>query len=221
MAILVLEFLFIVSLWMAISLWHKVKWCSISLWTSIQKYLMLYLTQIRQYFTTGYTLTFVGIKPPSDCGISTHSMFDRIDTTKTIQTVNTKLDATNTISDLKDTIRATYRIPNEMDILVIFAHHIISNNKFTLNECGIMDRSLLTLALCPSGKVEEEASHFNGYTLEVPVSVIRSVVSDDGENVEFDPNEMNAVFEMYSDDTDSDTDSEDENGDEMKYEKFQ
>merc|ERR1719410_3181638 len=59
------------------------------------------------YFTTGLTLTFVGIKPPNG-DISTHSMFDRVDTTKTIQTVYTKLQPTDTIQTLKEVIKSTY-----------------------------------------------------------------------------------------------------------------
>merc|ERR1719295_299327 len=191
--LLVVQFLFITTL-MVVSFWSSIKF---------------YIDEIREYFRVGYTLTFVGIKPPKDYGISTHSMFDRFDTTKTIQTVHTKLQSTDTIADLKTVIRSFYSIPESMDILVIFSHHIISNNTLTLFTCGITDRSLLTLALC-STKVEEEKSHFNGYTLEVPVAVIRSTVSDDDTNhVEWDPVQMNAVFEMYSDDDSSD-DSDDE-----------
>lgn len=205
MAFLFMEFLFIVSL------------LTISLWSSIMIQINKIKESLTTYFATGYALTFVGIKPPKDCHISTHSMFDRIDTTKTIQTVYTKLQSTNTIHDLKDTIRSTYNIPNTMDILVVFAHHIISNDKLTLNECGIVDRSLLTLALCPSGKVEEATFHFNGYTPEVPVSVIRNMRSDDdtAENVEFDPDEMNAFFGMYSDDDSSDDEKEEKKEEEV------
>merc|ERR1719295_1343786 len=191
--LLVVQFLFITTL-MVVSFWSSIKF---------------YIDEIREYFRVGYTLTFVGIKPPKDYGISTHSMFDRFDTTKTIQTVHTKLQSTDTITDLKTVIRSFYSVPETMDILVIFSHHIISNNTLTLSTCGITDRSLLTLALC-STKVEEDKSHFNGYTPEVPVAVIRSTVSDDDTNhVEWDPVQMNAVFEMYSDDDSSD-DSDDE-----------
>merc|ERR1711879_464458 len=163
-----------------------------------------YFNEIRDYFRVGYTLTFVGIKPPKDYGISSHSMFDRFDTTKTIQTVHTKLQSTDTVHDLKTFIRSFYSIPKSMDILIVFSNHIISNNTLTLSTCGITDRSLLTLALCAT-KVEEDESHFNGYTPEVPVAVIRSVVSDDdGDHVEWDPVQMNTVFAMYSDDDSSD-----------------
>jgi len=186
--ILCMEFLFLSSLLV------------IALWPSI---LSLY-NHLRLHLTTGYTLTFVGLKLPKGHSISTHWMFPRIDTTKTIHTVTTKLQSHDTIGDLKSTVKSVYSIPNSMDILVVFAHHIISNDALTLDECGIADRSLLTLALCPSGKVVEEQSHFKGYIQEVAVSVIRSMGSDDGDHFEFDPRIINDVFEMNSDDESSD-----------------
>merc|ERR1719410_1540082 len=77
-------------------------------------YIRTYVHQLTalmtNYFTTGLTLTFVGIKPPKG-DISTHSMFDRVDTTKTIQTVYTKLQPTDTIKDLKKLIKSTYSVP--------------------------------------------------------------------------------------------------------------
>merc|ERR1719361_3317371 len=196
LVVLCMESLFLCCL-LTIALWPAVYSC---------------FTRIRRYFATGYTLTFVGIKPPRGHQLSTHWMFPRIDTTKTIQTVRTKLQSTNTIHDLKVHIKSLYAVPNSMDVLVVFAHHIISNDALTLSDCGIADRSLLTLALCPSGKVVEDPSHFKGYTPKVAVSVIRSMESDDSESVEFDPEVINAVFDMNSDDDDSDS-SDDDNDD--------
>jgi len=91
-----------------------------------------------------------------------------------------------------------------------FANHLISNETLTLSECGIADRSLLTLALCSSGTVARDDSHFTGYVMETAPAVIRSTTSDDTDYVEFDPRAMNSFFEMYDDDDSSD-DSSDEN----------
>merc|ERR1719382_406077 len=128
-------------------------------------------------------------------------MFDRFDTTKTIQTVHTNLISSNTIGDLKQSVRTTYNVPENMDILILFSHHIISNEDLTLSHCGIEDRSLLTLALSEK-RIVSMGSHWEEYNPSVPVSLIRRIdrLNEDDE-VYFDPAGINATFGMYDSDS--------------------
>ncbi len=101
----------------------------------------------------GLKLHFIGIQPPQHFTKSQYKLLDNINTQNTMITLQTSLKPTDTINTLKQLIHKTYSISNDNDILILYSHHIISNNFSTLNEIGINNNSLLTIAICNENKL--------------------------------------------------------------------
>eukprot|EP01084_Bolivina_argentea_P307183 530907_1 len=91
-------------------------------------------------------LHFSGIntnKLPKKCK-STFKLFE----SPPIITIQTSLNTNDTILKLKKFIKKIYSIPSKHDLLILYSHHIISNDdRLTLSDYGITNRSLLLLAI--------------------------------------------------------------------------
>eukprot|EP01084_Bolivina_argentea_P003251 6079_1 len=101
----------------------------------------------------GLKLHFIGIQPPQNFTKSQHKLLDNINTSNIMITLQTSLKPTDTINTLKQLIHKTYNISTNNDILILYSHHIISNNSLTLNEIGINNNALLTIAICDENKL--------------------------------------------------------------------
>ena len=109
-------------------------------------------TLIYRCFITGYTLHCVGITRPSKFKKSEYKLMDNIDTDPTFTTLITKLQPEDKISDLKQVIKKTYGIDDIHDVLILFAHHFLTDNNATLESVGITNNSLLTIAVSKFSK---------------------------------------------------------------------
>ena len=163
-------------------------------------------------------MKLVGIRRPENGENPEQRLMDNIDTSSTMMTLRTSLKPTDSVLALKGVIKATYSIPEEDDVFIVFSEHIISNEAMLLKEIGISNGSLLTLAICVGDKVRAEKGHFDGmrssdWSLFVPPpSYVASADS-------IDPKAVNALFGMFEEE-----DSEDEgdgNGDDEDEEEEQ
>jgi len=147
------------------------------------------------------TLHFVGLARPKKLSKahSTESLalFPNIDTSDTLLTIQTPLKPTDTVADLKQLIKATYDIPATNDVVIFFAHHMLTDDARTLSYYRIAEHSLFTLAVCDKEKVivpEHYAEPEDIHALPMPQ------YETENEPVQ----DVNSLFGMYESDSDSD-----------------
>eukprot|EP01083_Nonionella_stella_P077125 210416_1 len=169
-----------------------------------------YLAKLR-----GFQFHFVGIGRPKRCQKSQYKLFENINTEHTMITIRSSLHGDDTILRLKEFIKRTYSISNDNDILILYSHHIVSHDEErTLNQVGITHNSLLTLAICDKEKgtaspqleqhilappvAEDEAIETEAKMQEIN-QVMEEYDSESESESAFHGNEINAMFDMYSD----------------------
>eukprot|EP00484_Ammonia_sp_Unknown_P013880 CAMPEP_0197072294 /NCGR_PEP_ID=MMETSP1384-20130603/210021_1 /TAXON_ID=29189 /ORGANISM="Ammonia sp." /LENGTH=962 /DNA_ID=CAMNT_0042511111 /DNA_START=90 /DNA_END=2978 /DNA_ORIENTATION=- len=157
---------------------------------------------VRQRVRPGYTLHFVGLCRPDTFSESRYDLLRNINTEHTLITVITSLQATDTVLDLKSVIRKTYNIADEHELLIVFSHHIVSDNQAQLGSVGVLNNSLLTLAICRDAKqIVTPPQEPEPVREPTPTPIPPPVVEDESES-ESDseyPNEVNSLFAMYED----------------------
>lgn len=163
---------------------------------------MLYACICKYLKPGGYTLHLVGIPRPSNFSKSKFNLFENINTDKTLFTISTSLKQTDTISHLKSILYKTYQIADNHGILIVFAHHIITNNDAKLQEVGIKHNSLLTLAICVNSADIISPSlqpRIRDPTPTPAPPVIQYESESESETDSDYPDEVNSMFEMYED----------------------
>jgi len=154
----------------------------------------------------GLTLHFVGIARPSNMNKSQYKLFKNINTESTMIAIETSLKPTDTISTLKELIKKTYSISSySNDILILYSHHIITDNESTLNSIGITNNSLLTLAICDTDKIiapplEHQEEPEQKIEEIAPEQKIDDESESESESESSDNGDlMNNMFGMYED----------------------
>jgi len=159
-------------------------------------------------------LTFVGIRRPKKLSKSTFKLLENADTESTMTTIRTSLKPQSKIADLKKLVKQKFHIPASNDVLISYSSRVISLYKdhetHTLQEFGITNNSLLTLAVCDSDKVREDDVVFAGIQREVPEEKTPSEP-----DYSLPAQDVNKLFGMFEDDED-DEDEDDENSVEVE-----
>ena len=158
---------------------------------------MLYKLFSRYLYPQGLTLHFIGIRRPNQFSKSQYKLLKDFQTDSTMISIQTPLKPSNTIQDLKQFIQNTYSIKNE-DILISYNYHIISkyheHDRTSLEEFGISDNSVLTLAISNAPVVPEHK--YNG--------IHREIFERPKENecIAEPVKSVNALFDMFQDEED-------------------
>eukprot|EP01084_Bolivina_argentea_P003252 6080_1 len=159
----------------------------------------------------GLKLHFIGIQPPQNFTKSQHKLLDNINTSNIMITLQTSLKPTDTINTLKQLIHKTYNISTNNDILILYSHHIISNNSLTLNEIGINNNALLTIAICDENKLiapidihhdenEHKTTSLESQQPDNTATIIEPEHESESETEsEYNGDMVNNMFEMYED----------------------
>eukprot|EP00485_Elphidium_margaritaceum_P001716 CAMPEP_0202692492 /NCGR_PEP_ID=MMETSP1385-20130828/6847_1 /ASSEMBLY_ACC=CAM_ASM_000861 /TAXON_ID=933848 /ORGANISM="Elphidium margaritaceum" /LENGTH=681 /DNA_ID=CAMNT_0049348029 /DNA_START=40 /DNA_END=2085 /DNA_ORIENTATION=+ len=101
--------------------------------------------------TGTYTFHFAGLCKPRWSKSSFRHELD------TIITVNSSLKSYDTIHSLKRLICKTYKISSSQDVLILYSHHIISDDdKQTLKQLNVTPNSLLLLAVIAARNEDDE-----------------------------------------------------------------
>eukprot|EP01083_Nonionella_stella_P265359 898960_1 len=155
---------------------------------------------LSRFYNQGFTFHFIGIRRPNNFSKSQYKLLDTIDTDPTMVTVKTSLKSSNTISDLKQIIKKTYSLPNTNDILIFYLNHIVSlyeeSDQLTLQDFGITNDSLLTLAVCHSNKIDKENGKYTG--IQRTIFPPKTPIQPTAEPV----HSVNQLFDMFQDEED-------------------
>lgn len=152
----------------------------------------------------GFELHLVGIGRPKDYETSEIKLFDHINTENTMISVKTPLKAIHSVRRLKKFIKDIYGITDK-DLLILFSHVPLTNDRATLGEIGISNKSLLTLAICNEEQLKLSADPVvvEPILFSEPVASVNELFADSDAESDDDSSEDEQILYVDSDEDES------------------